>query len=131
VDDRALFDMGSLRAGRTSKLPEVLFDRELHVGPISAERENPDLFEAHQGPDDLARVGDDEGASGTLAHTTTPEHLHQFLGDLRQGAAPPESEEPPDSDGPLKLVRPVGFEPTTCGLRVRCSAVELEAHRRV
>ena len=24
-------------------------------------------------------------------------------------------------------VRPVGFEPTTCGLRVRCSAVELEA----
>jgi len=28
-------------------------------------------------------------------------------------------------------VRPSGFEPETCGLRVRCSAVELEAHRRV
>src|SRR3954447_11734193 len=27
------------------------------------------------------------------------------------------------------LVRPLGFEPRTCGLRVRCSAVELEAHR--
>ena len=27
----------------------------------------------------------------------------------------------------MVLVRPVGFEPTTCGLRVRCSAVELEA----
>jgi hypothetical protein len=26
-----------------------------------------------------------------------------------------------------QMVRPVGFEPTTCGLRVRCSAVELEA----
>jgi hypothetical protein len=26
-------------------------------------------------------------------------------------------------------VRPLGFEPRTCGLRVRCSAVELEAHR--
>ena len=26
------------------------------------------------------------------------------------------------------LVRPLGFEPRTCGLRVRCSAVELEAH---
>jgi hypothetical protein len=25
------------------------------------------------------------------------------------------------------LVRPSGFEPETCGLRVRCSAVELEA----
>jgi hypothetical protein len=29
------------------------------------------------------------------------------------------------------LVRPSGFEPETCGLRVRCSAVELEAQRRV
>ena len=29
------------------------------------------------------------------------------------------------------FVRPSGFEPETCGLRVRCSAVELEAHRRV
>ena len=28
------------------------------------------------------------------------------------------------------LVRPLGFEPRTCGLRVRCSAVELEAQRR-
>jgi hypothetical protein len=26
------------------------------------------------------------------------------------------------------MVRPLGFEPRTCGLRVRCSAVELEAH---
>ena len=25
------------------------------------------------------------------------------------------------------LMRPLGFEPRTCGLRVRCSAVELEA----
>jgi hypothetical protein len=28
---------------------------------------------------------------------------------------------------PPFLVRPLGFEPRTCGLRVRCSAVELEA----
>ena len=28
-------------------------------------------------------------------------------------------------------VRPPGFEPGTCGLRVRCSAIELEARRRV
>ena len=27
----------------------------------------------------------------------------------------------------MQLVRPLGFEPRTCGLRVRCSAVELEA----
>jgi hypothetical protein len=28
------------------------------------------------------------------------------------------------------VVRPPGFEPGTCGLRVRCSAVELEARSR-
>ena len=28
----------------------------------------------------------------------------------------------------FRFVRPLGFEPRTCGLRVRCSAVELEAH---
>jgi hypothetical protein len=28
-------------------------------------------------------------------------------------------------------VRPPGFEPGTCGLRVRCSAVELEARLEV
>jgi hypothetical protein len=35
--------------------------------------------------------------------------------------------------GPLRWenVRPSGFEPETCGLRVRCSAVELEARPRV
>jgi hypothetical protein len=27
------------------------------------------------------------------------------------------------------FVRPSGFEPETCGLRVRCSAIELEARR--
>src|SRR2546423_12700980 len=27
------------------------------------------------------------------------------------------------------MVRPLGFEPRTCGLRVRCSAIELEARQ--
>ena len=27
----------------------------------------------------------------------------------------------------VRVVRPLGFEPRTCGLRVRCSAIELEA----
>ena len=33
--------------------------------------------------------------------------------------------------GPVHVVRPGGFEPPTCGLRVRCSAVELEAQEGV
>jgi hypothetical protein len=36
-----------------------------------------------------------------------------------------------DLGNPATRVRPSGFEPETCGLRVRCSAVELEAHPRV
>ncbi len=28
----------------------------------------------------------------------------------------------------MSLVGPVGIEPTTCGLKVRCSTAELEAH---
>ena len=39
----------------------------------------------------------------------------------------------PHGAGPcagLLRVRPLGFEPRTCGLRVRCSAVELEARNR-
>ena len=43
--------------------------------------------------------------------------------------ADPETD--PDQDVSGVRVRPSGFEPETCGLRVRCSAVELEAHRRV
>ncbi len=32
-----------------------------------------------------------------------------------------------DAKTSIYLVRPLGFEPRTCGLRVRCSAIELEA----
>ena len=42
----------------------------------------------------LAKKGDDEGAAGKLAHTTTLEHLRQFRRDLRQGATPLRSEDP-------------------------------------
>src|SRR5438309_2183106 len=38
-----------------------------------------------------------------------------------------EAERAADQD--FQLVRPLGFEPRTCGLRVRCSAIELEAPR--
>ena len=94
MDDRALFDPGSLRAGRTSDLLEHLLDQELDAGSPSLIGEDPHVFEAHQGPDDLARVSDDEGASWELAHTTTLEHLRQFRVDLRQGATLLRSEDP-------------------------------------
>ena len=80
MDERALFDPGPLRTGRTSNLANHLLDQELDAGSPSLIGEDPHVFEAHQGPDDLARVSDDEGVSGKLAHTTTLEHLRQFRG---------------------------------------------------
>ena len=91
---RALFDAGQSPTRRAVHVTCHLLDHQFHIGAVSHVRENPDVFEAHQGTDDLARVGDDEGASGKLAHTTTLEHLRQFLGDLRQGATPLRSEDP-------------------------------------
>jgi len=93
VDDRALFDPGPLRAGRTANRLDHLLDQEFDAGSPPHIREDPHVFETHQGPHDLDRVSKDEGASGTLAHTTTLEHLRQFRGDLRQGATPLRSEE--------------------------------------
>ena len=84
MDDRALFDPGHLASRPDIGLADDLLDHELHVGAPSLVGEDPDVFEAHQGPDDLARVSDDEGASGKLAHTTTLEHLRHFRGDLRR-----------------------------------------------
>jgi hypothetical protein len=43
----------------------------------------------------LTRVGDDEGGSCLLAHTSSLKHLRYNLGDLGRGSSPPESEEPP------------------------------------
>ena len=86
MDDRALFDPGQLGAERTSDVLDYLFDQELDAGSPTLVGEDADVFEAHQRPDDLARVGDDEGASWKLAHTTTMERLRQFQGDLCQGA---------------------------------------------
>ena len=94
MDDRALFDPGPLRAGRTANRLDHLLDQEFDAGSPPHIREDPHVFETHQGPHDLDRVSKDEGASGTLAHTTTLEHLRQFRGDLRQGATPLRSEEP-------------------------------------
>jgi hypothetical protein len=62
---------------------------------VARVRENSDLFEAHQGLDDLDRVSDDEGAAGTLAHTT-----------IR-------------NSGERKRERKTGFEPATLTL-ARC-----------
>ena len=49
------------------------------------------------------------------------------------GAPPGDSNPEPMDEEPRRVsvtvVRPLGFEPRTNGLRVHCSAVELEAHR--
>jgi len=60
---RALFDLGPHAAARTSRLLDDLLDHELDVAASARVVQDPDVFEAHQGLDDLARVREDEGAS--------------------------------------------------------------------
>jgi integrase len=60
---------------------------------------------------------------------TDPESSEPLAATL--AAIEPSKELGPIEKQPLirSFVRPSGFEPETCGLRVRCSAVELEARR--
>jgi hypothetical protein len=95
VDHRALFDLGPPLTDGTANLGDNLLDHELDVGAPADVGENPDVFEAHHGPDDLDRVSDDKGAARKLAHTTTLEHLRHLSGGIYLKAeSPPESEEP-------------------------------------
>ena len=60
---RTLFDLGRLVTPRTTDLAQDLLDHQFHVGTATRVVQDPDVFEAHQGLEDLDRVGSDEGAS--------------------------------------------------------------------
>jgi hypothetical protein len=63
VDDRAFFDLGPLRATRAAHHADDLLDHEFDAGTDTFIGENPNVFEAHKGRQDLSRVDEDEGAS--------------------------------------------------------------------
>ncbi len=92
MHDGTLFYLrpGRRRAGTDS---EDLLDRELDVGPPALVGEDLDVFQTHQGLDDLTRVVKDEGASCFLAHTSSLKHLRRVWGTL-SGRTPLKSEEP-------------------------------------
>ena len=46
---------------------------QLDVGPAAFVVQDPDVLQAHQGLEDLARVGEDEGASGFVGSHLKPE----------------------------------------------------------
>ena len=110
MHDRAFFDLGPLPAERTREHAGHLLDHELDVGTSSHVSEDADVFETHQRSDDLIRVDKDGGASGTLAHTTTLEHLRLIQGDLPTRWLPAEIRRAG------KMERKTGFEPATLTL---------------
>ncbi len=69
-------------------------------------------------------------AAEAMRKTLWLEELPDFQ-PLATGLATGSDDAETDNASTRPQVRPSGFEPETCGLRVRCSAVELEAHRRV
>jgi len=94
VHHRAFFDLGPCPAHRTAHVAWGLFDQQLDVGPMALVGQDLDVFQTHQGLEDLSRVVEDEGASCFLAHTSSLKRLRLFLGDLGEGDSPPESEDP-------------------------------------
>ena len=82
MHDRAFFDLGPLPTQRARDHLDDLLDHQLDVGSSTHVGEDADVFETHQRSEDLVRVDKDGGASGTLAHTTTLEHLRLIQGDL-------------------------------------------------
>ena len=78
--ERALFHLGPTAAARTSDVVDDLLDHELHVRPAALVVQDADVFQAHEGLEDLARVREDEGASCLLAHTSSLKHLRSISG---------------------------------------------------
>ena len=105
-----LFHPGPFPTGGTCNDVDHLLDHQLDVGSTASVVQDPDIFETHQGLENLARVAEDEGASCLLAHTSSLKHLRSILGDTEAASSPLKSEEP------LFLERTTGFEPATLTL---------------
>ena len=79
---RTFFDLGPSRAGRARHGPGHLLDHHLNVATAALVLEDPDVFEAHQGQEDLSRVEKDECAPWFLAPTSSSKCVRPILGDL-------------------------------------------------
>jgi hypothetical protein len=88
VHHRAFFDLGRAGAGRTAEGTPDLLDHQLHVGSGALVVQDPNVFETHQGLDDLARVSDDVGASALLPHNTKREAPSSRLGGSQLPGSP-------------------------------------------
>jgi hypothetical protein len=80
VHDRELFDFGPSMARRAQDDAGHLPDHQLDVGPAALVSHDLDVFETHQGLEDLTRVNEDEGASCFLGHTSSLKRLRLILG---------------------------------------------------
>jgi len=88
VHHRALFDLGRFLVRRTTQVAGHLLDHQLDVGTAALVGQDDDVFETHQGGEDLTRVDEDEGASWLLAHTTSLKRLRLILEDPQRGQVP-------------------------------------------
>jgi hypothetical protein len=90
TSNQAVDPQRSINTTGAAHLANDLFDHQLDVGSPALEAHDRDVFEAHQGLEDLTRVEQDEGASWLLAHTTSLKRLRLFLGDPRHQGLPAE-----------------------------------------
>lgn len=61
--------LGSCSARLAQDRLDDLFDHQIDVATVALVLDDPDVFQAHQGLEDLVRVSEDEGALCFLGHT--------------------------------------------------------------
>jgi len=68
--DRTVFDLGVCPTVRAEHHRIGLLDHQLDLRPMTSVMKNTDVFEADQGPKDLARIVVNEGVPGFFLHTS-------------------------------------------------------------
>ena len=80
-DKGTLLDLGTAMALGTSNVGDDLFDAQLDVAGATLVVHHAHVFQANKRLEDFGRVGEDEGASSFLGHTSSLKHLRLLSGD--------------------------------------------------
>ena len=81
ADHRAFLDTRRTTTARTTRVGHDLFNDQLDVATTTGIVQDPDVLQPNQRPQDLARLGHDEGTSNLLAHTSSLKRLRPISPD--------------------------------------------------
>lgn len=125
-DDGPVFHLGPTSTAGSPDHADDLVDNEIDRLAPSLVGEHPDVFQAHQSPEDFTRVGEDKGASCLLGHTSSLERLCSRLADHRPCRLPTNIRRATQQ----KNVPPAGLEPALPAPEAGALSAELRGRHR-